>query len=155
MFEHDKELLKEVKEQVRELKDIRNLLNELVHPSKMEIHFRNGDINTMSSTSVTLVPPQTAAAVATEVYKGVPYTPVPTDLTWSLQDPTIASFVTNADGSATFTPLKAGVTQVGCSDKTTSLSGVGTLTVTGGGGSGDSLTITFTPSAASLAARRL
>jgi hypothetical protein len=56
----------------------------------------------------------------------------PTKIAWAVQDPTVASFVQNADGSATFTPLKAGATGVAVSDSATTLSAQGVLTVTAG-----------------------
>jgi hypothetical protein len=56
----------------------------------------------------------------------------PTTVAWAVQDSTVASFVSNPDGSATFTPLKAGSTGVAVSDSKTGLSAQGTLTVTGG-----------------------
>lgn len=54
----------------------------------------------------------------------------PTNIQWAIQDPTIASFVQNADGSATFTPLKAGSTSVAVQDTSNSASATGVLTVT-------------------------
>jgi hypothetical protein len=131
------------RETIRLLKEFLDIVRDILFPPILTITFVNGDNNNnMSTVSITLVPPQSVNAVATEIYQGKPYTPVATDLTWSLQDPTIVSLVQNADGSVTLSPLTVGTTQVGCSDKTTGLSGVGTLTVTQGA-SGDSLTITF------------
>jgi hypothetical protein len=135
----------EDREQVRLLKDILRELREFrkeLFPSKLTIFFTNGDIKYMSTATITLNPPQTVNGVATETVNGQPYTPVQTDLTWSVQDSTVVSYVTNADGSATFTALKVGVTQVGCVDKTTGNSGTGTLTVTEGTIPG-TLVITF------------
>src|SRR5208283_459241 len=101
----------------KQIKLLRELLYELrelrteLFPSKLIINFVVGDIK-MNDVTLTLTPPQTSNGTVTEVYKGQSYTPVPGDLTWSLQDTTKASFVQNPDGSATFTPLAVGVTQV-------------------------------------------
>jgi len=54
----------------------------------------------------------------------------PADIAWTVADNTIASFVQNSDGSATFTPLKAGSTQVTVADSGNNLNASDTLTVT-------------------------
>jgi len=115
-------LLKEILEEIRKI-------HKLLFPSNLTIVFKGA---TMSSSAVTLLlqpTPQSVQASVQEVFQGKPYTPNPTDLTWSVQDPSIVSLVTNPDGTAVFTALAVGVTQVGCSDTTTKLSGVGTVTV--------------------------
>lgn len=135
----------EDREQVRLLKDILRELREFrkeLFPSKLIIFFTNGDIKYMSSVSITLNPPQTVNGVATETVNGQPYTPKPTDLDWSVQDSTIASYVVNADGSVTLTALAVGTTQVGCVDSSNGNAGVGTIFVTVGTVPG-TLVITF------------
>lgn len=135
-----REQIKLLKEILREIKEFRHEL----FPSKLIINFAIGDINYMSDVTLTLTPPTKSNGTVTEIFKGQPYVPVPGDLTWSVQDGTIVGFVQNADGSATFSPLAVGSTQVGCSDKTTGLAGVGTVNVAAGP---DGLTIIFSPPA--------
>jgi|SRR5208337_3690837 len=142
----DREQVKLLKELLHELRELRNEL----FPSKLTINFVIGDVKYMSSASVTLNPPQTVNGVVTETVNGQSVVPVPANLLWSVQDPTVVSFVTNPDGSATFTPLAVGVTQVGCSDSATGNSGVGNLTVTQGTVPG-TLTITFSAPVAAVA----
>lgn len=55
---------------------------------------------------------------------------IPANIVWSVDDVTIASFVQNADGSATFTALKAGVANATVKDTAFNLSQTDTFTVT-------------------------
>lgn len=143
MFEHDKELhvLREILEEIKEFRvEIKKLF-----PSKMEIVFIKGDKMSAAAVTLNLEPtPQTTNATVVETVNGQPYTPVPGDLTWSVQDATIASMVQNPDGSATFTAVAVGVTMCGCVDKTTGNSGTGTITVALGTVPG-TLVISFSP----------
>jgi hypothetical protein len=134
----------------KEIVLLRDILHELCEirkelfsskSSELLITFTNGENNFMSTASITLNPPLTIMGVATETVNNQSYNPVPSDLTWSVQDSSIVSFVTNSDGTAVFTPLAVGNTQVGCSDGKTGNSGIGTLTVTEG--VAGTLTITF------------
>lgn len=91
-----------------------------------------------------------ASGIETDAF-GKAVTIDPANASWSIDDPSIASFVQNADGSATFTPLAAGDTIVRLTDNSTSAVGTNTLTVSGGP---DVLTLTFgDPQAATPAAQ--
>jgi hypothetical protein len=126
-------LLRELLEEVRELR------NELF-PSKLTVNFESGDIKYMNDVTLTLTPPQTTTGTVTGIYKGQPYAPAPANLVWSVQTSGVVNLVQNADGSATFTPVAVGSTQVGVVDSSNQLSGTGTITVAAGP---DGLTISF------------
>lgn len=70
-------------------------------------------------------------AVPVETKNGQPFTFSPASIAWAVQDQTVATFVQNPDGSATFTPLKAGTSGVAVTDNSTGAVAQGTLTVAG------------------------
>lgn len=75
---------------------------------------------------------QITATIAELDAKGQPVAVDPTKVQWTVGDPTVASVQQNADGSATFTALKVGTTQVAVTDSSNGLSAQDTLTVTAG-----------------------
>jgi len=74
---------------------------------------------------------QKVTATATEAdATGINVPVVPANLTWTISDVTIASVVTNADGTATFTALAVGAATVTVTDTAFNLTSTDTLTVT-------------------------
>jgi hypothetical protein len=105
-----------------------------------------GNGSQMSTNSVTLnltAPFGSNQAVPVELQNGQPFAFLPGNIVWAVQDSTIASFVQNPDGSATFTPLLAGSTGVAVTDNVTGAAAQGTLTVTGGSANTFSLSINW------------
>lgn len=103
----------------------------------MQIQFK-GD-STMGPGKVSKGQTIDASGIETDAF-GKSVTIDPANATWSIDDAAIASFVQNADGSATFTPLAAGDTIVRLTDNSTGAVGTNTLSVSGGP---DVLTLTF------------
>jgi hypothetical protein len=103
----------------------------------LQIQF--GGDTTMAGGNISKGQTIAASGIETDAF-GKPVTIDPANATWSIDDATIASFVQNADGSATFTPLATGSTIVRLTDNATSTVGTNTLTVSGGP---DVLTLTF------------
>jgi hypothetical protein len=103
----------------------------------LQIQF--GGDTTMAGGNISKGQTIAASGIETDAF-GKPVTIDPKNSSWSIDDSTIASFVQNADGSATFTPLATGSTIVRLTDNATSTVGTNTLTVSGGP---DVLTLTF------------
>ncbi len=127
MFEHKElRLLREILELEEK---IYNFLNN--HFPIMHITFEGMDLDM----DLNLVLSPTAGALGTPVETkadGTPFVFDPTQIQWSVQDPTIVSFVQNADGTAQFKPLAVGTTQVGVVDKATGATKAVNATVTAG-----------------------
>lgn len=120
MFEHKElHLLKEI---LKQEKKNYNLINDrfpIMHISfKLHHHKCEGKLDM----DLQLVLSPTAGALGTPVETkadGTPFVFDPTQIVWSVKDPTIVSFAQNADGTAQFKPLAVGTTQVGVVDKAT------------------------------------
>ena len=95
--------------------------------TSISIHFkgfkRNMPVSITSTQNVT-------ASIAEDDANGNSVAFIPGNIKWTTQDPTIATVVENNDGSATFTGLKVGTTQVTVTDTSNSLSAQDVLTVT-------------------------
>jgi hypothetical protein len=148
---HQKEhrLLDEILEDIlKEQKRIYDLLNNrltIMH-IRFKTHHKHHNHKEELDMDLNLVLSPTAGALGTPVETkadGTTFTYDPTQIQWSVQDPTIVSFVQNSDGSAQFKPLAVGSTQVGVVDKATSASKTITATVTPGTGTGNVMDITF------------
>jgi hypothetical protein len=100
-------------------------------PTKMELQFQGEEIGMPGKETDTQTIP--CSALETDA-QGQPVVLNPASVTWAIDDPTIASMVQNADGSATFKALKIGTANVSCTDNsvTPPLVGTDTLTVTAG-----------------------
>lgn len=129
------ELLRKILRVDEKIKDYLEILVDIQlnkRPNSLQIRFGIQE----PGMPVTLSNTPTASVVGTPVETnadGSLFTIDPTKVTWDVQDATVASFVQNPDGTATFKPLKVGVTQVGVSDSATSLSATDTLTVVAAG----------------------
>jgi hypothetical protein len=132
---------------------LQRILAILAKPTTLKIYFFKGE-NMPASTVGTVALNQTIKSVVAEANAGGGVTFNPADISWSIADTTIASFVEDSsDGSATWTPLAAGSALITASDSTnpTVLNDVATLTVTSttGPSGATSLTISFQPPVAS------
>lgn len=109
------------------------------------LFFLQGDKLVAGSISIQLSPTASVPATAVETNAdGSVFQFNPANIEWSVQDNTIVKVTQNPDGSAVFTPLAAGSTQVGVADTSTGLSDVGAITVTPASASGPvKMTLTF------------
>jgi hypothetical protein len=118
-----------------------------------------GDNKFMSASSVSLnlTPPYGSnQAVPVETNNGQPFVFTPSNIQWTVQTPSIASFVVNPDGSATFTPLAAGTTGVAVQDTATGAVAQAQLTVTGTAPNNFAMSITWqAPVTAASAAKKV
>jgi len=97
--------------------------------TKLELQFDGG----LPGMPATETDTQTIPCTALETdAAGQPVTLNPANVTWSIDDPSIASLTQNPDGSATFKALKIGTANVKCTDNVANISGTDTLTVTAG-----------------------
>ena len=102
-------------------------LLQALSPKVMHIQFQ-GEQPDMPGTETDI---QTIPATAFETdAAGAQLQLNPANVTWAIEDPTIAEMTQNADGSATFRALKPGVTNVTCTDNLAGITGSDTLTVT-------------------------
>jgi hypothetical protein len=107
-----------------------------------------GSVPATETETATIVETETSPTGVTTTY---PY--VAANITWTIADNTIASFVTNADGSATFTGLKAGSTTGTVTDSATGAVQNYDLTVTAAPANTFAIAVTFgTPSLPTAAA---
>ncbi len=125
---------------VEEIKDVETqMLDELrrirVHylgvPVGMKLKFEGGLLGMPGTeTDVQTIP---CSAIETDA-DNQPVTLNPANVTWSIDDPTVATLTQNSDGSATFKALKVGTANVSCTDTgvTPPVVGTDTLTVTAG-----------------------
>ena len=93
-----------------------------------------GAKNQMATNDVTLnltAPFGASHSVPVELENGNLFTFAQGSIQYAVQDLTVASFVQNPDGSADWTPLKAGSTGVAVTDTVTGAEAQGVLTVTG------------------------
>src|SRR5579859_57398 len=125
------------KEELHVLKEIRDYLkgifNLLQNDLSLDIVFTNSKGDIVMDAQFTLTP--STPLLATPVEKkgdGTVFQYDPTQLVYSVKDPTIVSFAENADGTALFTPLAVGSTLVGLVDKATGAQVVVNATVTQG-----------------------
>lgn len=128
-----------------------SILAEVIHirrllqvPVTMQLQFKGGKPGMPGTETDTQTIPCTALE---KDAAGQPVTLNPANVTWSIDDPSIAQLTQNPDGSATFKALAVGSTNVHCTDNGTTPPLVGTdqLTVTAGAAS--SLILQFgTPS---------
>lgn len=134
MFGEHKELqlLEFIIKQQRRTYDLINDRFPIMHISfKLHHHKCEGKLD--MDLQLVLSPTAGALGVPVETKAdGKPFVYDPTQIQWSVQDPTIVSFVQNADGTAQFKPLAVGTTQVGVVDKATGATKAVNATVSAG-----------------------
>lgn len=120
----EREILYVAWENNRILRDISRRLGGW--PTSIRMHFQG------VSMPVSLVVGQTVVATATEADAAGVNVPIanPATLTWGSSDETIASSVTNSDGTATFTAVAAGTATASVTDASNGLTTTDTITVT-------------------------
>lgn len=124
-------MLWESVEVIRELREIKEELRKYYHHQKYHLYiiWKGPSIN-MSSVTLNITPPYgNNVGVPVETKNGQPFTFDPATINWAVQDSSVVSFVKNADGSAIFTPLKVGSTDVAVQDSVTLASATGTISV--------------------------
>jgi ABC-type amino acid transport substrate-binding protein len=124
----------------RELEEIRHLLTRIPRilidffsrPTSISIKFQGA-----TTMPLTFAVNQKSIATATEAdASGVNVPVVAGALTWTVSDPTIASVVTNPDGTGTYTAVAVGTATATVTDSANGLTTTDTLTVTAAGAPG-------------------
>lgn len=111
------------------LYQLRLLYKLLSTPTKLQITFEGEQPGMPASITDTQ---SISASISETDAAGQPVTIDPTQVAWSVGDPSIAELTQNADGSASFKALAVGQTQVAVTDKSNGLSAQDVLTVTSG-----------------------
>ena len=98
----------------------------------------------MANESVSLAAAQTVTATAAEVdAAGLVFPIVSADITWSIDNTSVATVETNADGSATVTAVSAGTANLTVTDTKYNLTDVAVVTVTAPADAPVSISIVF------------
>jgi hypothetical protein len=128
------------------LREIVALLQPPVY--QVIISVKGNNAMSAQSGSFPALSPLTATLVEKE--NGSPFTFVPTNIGWTISDPTIASLgsVSATDGSVAVSPLAAGTATLTATDSVTGGTGTYALTVTAVAPNVFDITIAVAPSAA-------
>lgn len=109
--------------------DLHRLTSFLLKPTSIKIRFQGA--TTMPATRDISQGPITGTPVESNAAGEVPF--LAANVKWSIDSLSFATMVQNPDGTATFTPVAAGVANVTVQDTLYNLSFTDTLTITGTG----------------------
>lgn len=137
VWKEERDILNQLLDEVRL---IHRDLNKSRKPVKMQLQFKGEKIGMPGQETDTQTIPCTA--IETDAADN-PVTLNPANVTWGMDDPSIATLTQNPDGSATFKALKVGTANVTCTDNSVNPPLVGTDTLTVVGGPANKLVLQF------------